>query len=399
MKARRVKLLLYSDSFAPSVGGIERITLELATGIANRRSATAGSEEFNLTVVTQTPSPDDRSFPFEVIRRPSLKRLSSLIRNADLVHLAGPAMLPLLLALLHRRRVVIEHHGFQAVCPNGQLFFSPEQKFCEGHYMAGRYAECLKCNKSDSGFIGSVKQLMLTPVRRWLSKRASVNIVPTHWLSGILGVPRMHTVYHGISVIPERGSDVTGARAFAYQGRLVSTKGASLILEAAQVLRDRGVRFSLKIIGDGPERQTLEKMAQPLGDCVNFLGNISDEDLSVALSEVSTVIAPSVAGEVFGLVVAENMLRGKLLILSDIGPFKELIGEVGVLVPAGDASSLANAMQAVLEAPSVFVGRRLGAQARAESLFATSCMVDSHAAIYLKLTQGGTLSEGTNLRS
>jgi hypothetical protein len=44
-----------------------------------------------------------------------------LIRRANVVHLAGPALLPLLLARLFRKPVVVEHHGYQAICPNGSV--------------------------------------------------------------------------------------------------------------------------------------------------------------------------------------------------------------------------------------------------------------------------------------
>ena len=81
-----------------------------------------------------------------MVRQPSLRELTRLIRAADVVHLAGPAFLPLLAALLLRKPVVVEHHGFQTICPNGQLFYEPTQQPCPGHFMAGRHGECIRCN-------------------------------------------------------------------------------------------------------------------------------------------------------------------------------------------------------------------------------------------------------------
>ena len=50
-----MKLLLYSHFFAPSVGGVETIVLSLARGLAEVRTAD-GLSEFDLTLVTETPS-------------------------------------------------------------------------------------------------------------------------------------------------------------------------------------------------------------------------------------------------------------------------------------------------------------------------------------------------------
>jgi glycosyltransferase involved in cell wall biosynthesis len=48
------------------------------------------------------------------------------------------------------------------------------------------------------------------------------------------------------------------------------------------------------------------------------------------LAEAATVVMPSMAGEVFGMVAAENMARGKLIILSDVGSLREVIGDTGL---------------------------------------------------------------------
>src|SRR5258705_7379673 len=110
-----VKLLLYSHFFAPNVGGVETSILSLARGLCNLR-ADHGAPEFEVTLLTQTAAQffDDSALPFAVVRKPTLLRLWRLMRNADVVHVAGPALLPLLLARAAHKPVVIEHHGYQA---------------------------------------------------------------------------------------------------------------------------------------------------------------------------------------------------------------------------------------------------------------------------------------------
>jgi hypothetical protein len=92
-----MKLLLYSHFFAPSLGGVETVVRSLATGLAELR-APDGRQEFHLTLITQTPrgSFDDSSLPFPVIRQPNLNSLRKLISSADVVHVAGAAISPIL---------------------------------------------------------------------------------------------------------------------------------------------------------------------------------------------------------------------------------------------------------------------------------------------------------------
>src|SRR5438445_7790341 len=135
--APEMKLLIYSHFFAPSIGGVETIVQSLARGLAGLRDLN-GLSEFEITLVTQTPAGhyDDSSLPFRVVRQPSLFQLWSFIGACDVVHAAGPAFAPLLLARFTRKPLVLEDHGFQTICPNVQLVIHPEGLLCPGHFMA-----------------------------------------------------------------------------------------------------------------------------------------------------------------------------------------------------------------------------------------------------------------------
>ena len=105
------------------IGGVESITMTLAEGLANWPK-THGETPVEVTVATNTPAGamDDSRLPFRVIRKPNLRVLVSLIRSADIVHLAGPTLLPLLLGYLLWKTVVVEHHGYQSVCRMASSF-------------------------------------------------------------------------------------------------------------------------------------------------------------------------------------------------------------------------------------------------------------------------------------
>ena len=87
---------------------------------------------------------------------------------------------------------------------------------------------------------------------------------------------------------------------------------------------------------------------------------------------------PSLAGEVFGLVALENMLRKKVLIVSDIGALTEVIGDAGLAFPAGDAPELARCLRQVLQSDELREQMAGRAVRRARSLFTPERMVDDH---------------------
>jgi len=118
-----MKLLIYSHFFAPSIGGVETIVLSLARGLAEVRNE-KGLAEFDVTLATQTPagSHDDSSLPFRVFRGPRLVKLLELVRESDVVHVAGPALAPLLLSYILRKPLIVEHHGYQATFRTASCF-------------------------------------------------------------------------------------------------------------------------------------------------------------------------------------------------------------------------------------------------------------------------------------
>jgi glycogen(starch) synthase len=384
-----MKLLIYSHFFAPSVGGVETLVLSLARGLAGLRTSSE-DPEFEITLVTQTPADksDDESLPFRIVRQPNLIQLWDLIRASDVVHVAGPALAPVILGLLTRKPVVIEHHGFQTICPNGQLLIEPTGTPCPGHFMAGRHGECLRCN-SGQGWLVSRKLWLLTFVRRFLCRRVSSNITPTAWLGGLVRLPRIIAIPHGLEFIAAvaHPTSFSGLPVIAFQGRLVTTKGVGILLEAARLLLEQNREFKLLIIGDGPERASLERLSQeaPLAGRVRFTGRLQGSALEAALADTSIVVVPSLGGEVFGLVVAENMLRGLPVVTSDLGAFVEVLGEGGVTFRTGDAADLACELARVLDDSAL--RSRLGHSARQRALEFCDFrrMPEAHATVYRKL--------------
>ena len=390
-----MKLLIYSHFFPPSVGGVETIVLSLATGLAALRDSN-GAPQFEITLVTQTPAAEggNRALAFPVFRKPGLLKLWRLIRESHVVHVAGPALAPLVLARLSRKPFVIEHHGYQATCPNGLLFHHPTGTACRGHFLAREYRECLKCNSLNEGTARSVWLLLSAFLRRSASRRAAANISPSAHVATRQALPRTITIAHGIEdpralADTSKTGDSINPKNFAYLGRLVMEKGLSILLEATRLLRAEGHELHVFLIGDGPDRLRLQNEINAMGleSVVRILGFLPPNDLDLALRPIGTLIIPTVMEETAGLAAIEQMMRGRLVIASAVGGLQEVVGDAGLTFPSGDAVALAAGMKKVLQQPTLV--NTLGALARdrAQALFQVKRMIQDHASLYREAVQ------------
>lgn len=387
------KLLIYSHDWAPAIGGISTYVMSLARGLA-----TGLQDRTNVTIVTRTAAGnmDDGLLPFRVVRQPGLLRLFRLVKAADVVHLAGAAFLPLLFALLLRRPVVIEHDGYQAVCPNGLLIYGKERTVCPGYFMSGQYAKCIRCQSADLGYLGSIRATAVTHARRWLAKRATANVIPSRHVGKRASLPRSELIYHGVAektVQPMPPRSGKRSICFGFAGRLVPEKGVDILLRAAQELSKSESDFRIRIVGDGPERRRLETLAGDLDVArfVEFVGAVPANEVDASLSTSEAAVIPSTWEDVAPLVVPELMMQGRLLIASDIGGLGELVGDFGLRFPPGDARELASCMEYVIKNPERVKEMRERARMHARDAHSELRMAAAHARLYRDLVRGRSL--------
>jgi glycogen(starch) synthase len=388
-----MKLLVYSHSFAPNVGGVETIVMSLARGLAELRTVD-NRQRFQLTVVTKTRGGDfdDRALPFPIVRQPSLLALWRLLREAQVVHFAGPALLPLFLGWLARRPVALEHHGYQAICPNGLLVHQPDRSVCPGHFQAGRYGRCVRCQAAEMSWFRGLMSLLLMFPRNMLARAAACNIAVSRHLLERIALPRSRLVYHGVDnaaapdAVPEIRLTPAQLR-FAYVGRLVAEKGLPVLLEAAGLLKREKREFELLLIGDGPQRSQLEAMIEryQLGACARITGFLEGAALSKTLESVHVVLMPSVWEEAAGLAAMEQMMRGRLVIASEVGGLAETVGDAGLLCQPGDVADLARCMREVLQDRSLVTSLGRKGHKRTATLFRRERMIAAHDGIYREI--------------
>lgn len=126
-------------------------------------------------------------------------------------------------------------------------------------------------------------------------------------------------------------------------GRLYECKDYSNLLQAYSKIHLSIDKLRLWIIGDGPLKQRLLQQASALGiaDSVFFYGN--QGNVSDWLNAADVFVLSS-AWEGFGLVVAEAMACEKVIVATDAGGVKEVVGDCGITVPPRDSQALAEAL-------------------------------------------------------
>jgi glycosyltransferase involved in cell wall biosynthesis len=129
-----------------------------------------------------------------------------------------------------------------------------------------------------------------------------------------------------------------------YIGRLVEEKGVQVLLDAVASLRQP---YRLEIIGSGYYRTELEVQAARLGirDRIFFRNSVPSRDVPNVLSKIDMLVVPSLTRsnwkEQFGRVIIEAMACEVPVIGSDSGEIPNVIGDAGIIVPEGDAETLA----------------------------------------------------------
>jgi phosphatidyl-myo-inositol alpha-mannosyltransferase len=137
-----------------------------------------------------------------------------------------------------------------------------------------------------------------------------------------------------------------------FVGRAEERKGLPVLLAAFQALVEH-VPAKLTLIGAEHE-EVARGIADPdLLARIETRGKVSDEQLWAALGEADLLVAPSLAGESFGMVLIEAMASGTPPVASAIAGYSDVIteGVDGVLVPPADPQALGEELLALWHEP------------------------------------------------
>lgn len=152
--------------------------------------------------------------------------------------------------------------------------------------------------------------------------------IPQHKITLISHLPR----FHKTTIV--KPTETIG-KYILYFGRLSEEKGIETLIRGVSCLP----KIKLKIVGEGPLREHLEKITASMHlKNVEFIGFLEQNQLARVISNCRFTVLPSMWNEVFGLSIVESFRHGKPVIGSRIGAIPELIipGRNGLLFEPGN---------------------------------------------------------------
>jgi glycosyltransferase involved in cell wall biosynthesis len=332
MTGARLRVLhVYKDVFPPVAGGVEKQIDALrrampdvdSTVIVCARAARSdvASVDGGLEIRVAELGP-------RWLGAPAAPTLPLWVRrtDSDLIHLHMPNPPGEVAALFGRRgRPIVASYHADIV---RQARFEPVYRPFVG-----------ACFSRASAIVTGTQRLAETsPALR--GQRSKVRVIPY-----VVDVER----YRPDAVDPARRAAIRerfGEPLVISVGRLVYYKGYDLLIEAA-----RGLDAQVVIVGEGPERAALEARAAGVPN-VHLTGRLDEDDLVAHLAAADLFVLPSTSrAESFGIAVAEAQAMGLPAVVTDTGSGTvEAVddGATGLVVPAGDAAALREALAGLI---------------------------------------------------
>jgi glycosyltransferase involved in cell wall biosynthesis len=346
LSSRSLRILVACDWFAPHTGGgAERVAFEVS-----RRLAAAGHRITILaTVSLESPAFDlPPGLDLVRVRAHDLARLlHAQVSVAPALFAATPRTIaavqpdvvwghslqfqttPVVAAAARRARlpfVVTAHIGDLRAVPGPIGLAARVHEATIGHAILRLSTRALAVSEAVAAHLQTVEP------------RLPVDVVP-----------------NGVDLsrfIPADPAPHDGLRV-GFLGRLVRNKGPAVAVRAVAEAVRSGVDASLSVVGEGPQRASLEQLAANAGvhDRVHFEGYRPDPE--TWLLGIDVLVRPSIT-EGMPLAILEAMAAGVPVIASDVPGNASLVrdGESGILVPIGDHAALARALQRVSQDPA-----------------------------------------------
>jgi glycosyltransferase involved in cell wall biosynthesis len=274
-----------------------------------------------------------------------------------LIHNVYPAMSPSVYALAFSLGIpVIQYlHNYRMGCING--FFmnhgEPCQRCMHGNFLPALQTACWHESHLQSGIMGGITMRarsmdLFRKIDRWIAISEAQK--KEHVL---MGIPE-----NRIDVVPHFLESHQEAPAYPlcgdvlFVGRLSKEKGVDRLLAAWELLQQLG--RVLWIVGDGPEREKLEKIvASRRLQNVRFTGFLKAEEMAWVWANTACSVVPSIWKEPFGMVVLESWAKSRPVVAHRIGALPEIIEQAksGLLVEPNDPGEMADAIERILVHP------------------------------------------------
>jgi glycosyltransferase involved in cell wall biosynthesis len=342
-----MRVTLLPGIWPPDVGGPATHGPELARFLVAR-----GVEVEVVTMASQEPTETpceivtiDRGRPFPLRYGALTARAARAARAADVVYASATYAAAAVAAGAARRPLVVK------------LVSDPAYERARRLGLFGGTLEAFQ----DAGAPGP---RALRRARTAVLRRAEAMIVPSRFLAGFavawgVDTTRLHVIPNPA---PPVGAADGGPRSgLVFAGRLTRQKALHVALDALTRLP----HAELTVIGDGPEREFLERRAHEaqLNGRVHFLGSRPREQVLHALARAQAAVLPS-DWENFPHAAVEALAVGTPVVATQVGGVGEIVtdGVNGLLVPPGSPEAFGAALERLLGSEELQA--RLSQQAR-----------------------------------
>lgn len=236
---------------------------------------------------------------------------------------------------------------------------------------------------------------------RFLLNRPNYQVLLQNQEDKQLLVSNLHVSPHKITIIRGSGVDVSrfrptpeplGTPVILLASRMLWIKGVVDFVQAAKLIRNKGIQARFVLAGDTdlgspsgiPREQLVEWQAS---GAVEWWGH--QPDLSLAFRQAQIVCLPSHGGEGVPKVLIEAAASGRAIVTTDVPGCRDIVrhGVNGILIPPRDAVSLANALEELLENPSL--RRQMASRGHeiASNEFSEEVVVRETLALYRELSK------------
>lgn len=400
--------ILMINKFYYEAGGAERYVLSLSALLEQgghevipfamrdeRNMATPFARWFSphVRVRGRMPPWERVRTAVHVVYSPGARRaIDRLIRHVR-PHLAHVHNLyhhlsPSILFALKEHRIPVVHtlHDLKLICANYSLFaHGAICERCKGnrHYQA----VVQRCCKGGLGasLVGAVEMYLHGALKTY-ERHVDLFISPSRFLRDKLAefgvdVSRVRHIPNFVDVRAFSPQYGPGEGYVAYVGRVTLDKGAGTLVRAMAGLP----QLELRVVGTGDALAELREACAREGMAhVRFLGPRPHREVRELIGRAAVVVVPSMLYDNCPITVLEAFAMGKPVIGSRLGGIPELIadGVDGMLVPAGDAVALRDAIARLTAQPRLIEEMGRNGRAKVERLYGAEAHLRAIRAVY-----------------
>jgi glycosyltransferase involved in cell wall biosynthesis len=227
----------------------------------------------------------------------------------------------------------------------------------------------------------------VAPARRFAVIRLGINLEPR-----VRSSADPSTMLRTIGIEP-------GRFVVAWFGRMTAVKRTNDLVDVLVALRSSGVDACLLLVGDGTDRESVERRAHDLGVARHcyFVGY--QQEVAPWYAAANAVVLTS-ANEGTPVTIIEALAAARPVVATDVGGVRDVVRDRvdGYLVPAGDTGAIASRLAEIARHPEL--GRRLGESGRSRVLsrYAVERLVNDVDTLYRSLLEAAGRSSASNAR-